>query len=313
MCLDLKNAMTNIKNSKIKIKYRYNVRVPKVLLIGNGFYRIYNEGSWNELIEGLKDSKYKDKAESYIIPEPLKVVALAPKMDALELNKEVKNKLNAGCYIKVLEELLKLNFDLILTTNYTYEIERTLKKKGTRIVTKKKYTHERYLLHKYTLIDNNKIWHIHGELNKPSSLILSEYSYGVLLSKIYKTIESNTTRFFKRKINNGFNIDNWVDAFILGDVYSIGLGLSMSEVDLWWLLGKKEKYKFSGKTVVYNPKPFKKRNVEEEKQNMKEYNDKNILLNSMNVETKNLGKRISKNFSYEDFYYECIKDVKKNM
>lgn len=307
--------MANIRNNRAKIKYKYKERVPKVLLIGNGFYQINNKGAWDELIDSLKDSKYKEKANTYRIPEPLKVIALSPKMDALELNRKVKQKLNDGSYTKVLEELLKLEFDVILTTNYTYEIENTLEKSAkdntVRIVTNKKYVHERYLLHKYTLIDNNKIWHIHGELDRPSSLIMTEYSYGVLLSKICKVIESNTTRLFKHSINKGFNIDNWVDAFILGDVYSIGLGLSMSEMDLWWLLGKKDKYKYAGKTIVYNPKPFMKEDPKEEEISMKEYNDKNILLNSMNVETEDFGKRVNEEYSYEDFYYECIKDIKK--
>ena len=40
-----------------------------------------------------------------------------------------------------------------------------------------------------------------------------------------------------------FTPQSWVDYFMLGNVYIVGLGLDPSEADLWWLINCKKRHK----------------------------------------------------------------------
>ena len=46
---------------------------------------------------------------------------------------------------------------------------------------------------------------------------------------------------------------SWLDYFLLGDVHIVGLGMSLSELDLWWLVNCKKRH-FPDRTVtLYKP------------------------------------------------------------
>jgi hypothetical protein len=129
-------------------------------------------------------------------------------------------------------------FDVILTTNYDYTFERTLSngemyKTSTREVL--------YSLYRCFEIGNKKIWHIHGEADKPKSICLGYERYGANIQKIRNLIISGDEKKnidpIKKRLLNNTNLNvAWVDYFFAENVYIVGLGLDFQEIDLWWLL-----------------------------------------------------------------------------
>lgn len=138
------------------------------------------------------------------------------------------------CY-DLLRRFLRVGFDHILTTNYTYEFE-AASFQSTKItvyklrqIQRKTQEHAklRYLIHTYNSVsfeDNeNRIWHIHGEHRKPSSVVLGHYDYGNLLCEIkneINRIDHNRWSTDNEKCDRGVS---WPDAFLFGDIYCVGL------------------------------------------------------------------------------------------
>jgi hypothetical protein len=48
-------------------------------------------------------------------------------------------------------------------------------------------------------------------------------------------------------------ICSWIEYFMLGDVYIVGLGMSLFELDLWWLVNCKKRHFSDRKVVLYKP------------------------------------------------------------
>ena len=149
-----------------------------------------------------------------------------------------------------LSELLSMGFDEILTTNYSYELEEAAL--GIAEVTDRDlvehtrsttgFMDRRYLLHSYLEVEHrgivNRIWHIHGEARKPSSMILDHYQYGALLNRFVnfcrwreKERGADEPRLAEK--------ESWLDVFLEAEVYILGQGFDFAEMDLWWLLNRK--------------------------------------------------------------------------
>lgn len=245
---------------------------PKVLLLGNGFTRaFYDSKPWNDLVDEIRDKdKFPLPAPKYDMPTPIKIEMLTNGVNFLKDEdfqielRDLDNKKNPG----LLQRILNLNFDFILTTNYTYEIECAILGGIERFVIEEmKERHRPYeidprkqksdnLLYSFNRVENiyNQfhpkkeidIWHIHGEGNFPLNIIIGHNAYCRLL-KSYIDYTSRTS------CNN---LTSWVDAFLTGDVYILGFGMDFSEIDLWWLLQHKSKNYPETRTVYFNPKPL---------------------------------------------------------
>ena len=46
---------------------------------------------------------------------------------------------------------------------------------------------------------------------------------------------------------------SWLDYFMLGDVHIVGLGMALSEMDLWWLVNCKKRHFPGRKVILYKP------------------------------------------------------------
>ena len=176
---------------------------PQILLLGNGINRAFNSDSWDQLLNSMAEEYGVENAIEYICPETLKAIlvtrdrvdeALSRKKDSLgNLGTEKPPK-----QMELLKRLLALDFDHILTTNYSYELEtaalgedkiceRALKKiqRHTDEVSR---CEAGLMLHTYNSVEylgkERKIWHIHGEARKPDSMVLGHYYYGLLLGKM---------------------------------------------------------------------------------------------------------------------------------
>ncbi len=247
-------------------------RYPQVLLLGNGLNRAFGAGDWGNLLKQIHNNPRVKYVELKELPFPLQaVLATEDHVDVVCKDDSMKNQgvIDIEPLRKQMEVLLKIPFDHILTTNYTYEIERVANskvkqdgqycKKLTRTTYKKQKAESKYMLHTYNEVyfenHEHKVWHIHGENRKPQSLILGHYAYGTLLSKYQEELKKRSNKQYARETDGKPPIlDSWLDAFIMGDVYVLGFGFDFSEMDLWWLLNRKKREKAShGNVIFYSP------------------------------------------------------------
>ncbi len=246
-----------------------NQEFPEVLLLGNGINRAFDKVSWEKLLRNI--SKWSDEKTTAFLNEPMPaplLTTLLTKNDVSAVLKAKNSKLFGvvpDAQKPILQQLLRINFDAVLTTNYSYELEEVscgITEKISEYKLKKMMRHTtgssraegKYLLHTYNEVNyegvKNNIWHIHGESRKPDSLILDNYYYSNYLSRLSEINRSRGDAY----LHGECEIISWLDAFILGNVYVVGFDFSYSESDLWWLLERKSRENAPhGKVYFYIP------------------------------------------------------------
>lgn len=294
---------------------------PQVLLLGNGLNLAGGAAKWPELIWKIKSNPKIQIDESIIegIPYPLLTVLVTGDQVDSEIKKNPE--LFCGCDDKMLnkirhfiQKLLEMEFDELLTTNYSYEIERTayprITQTGDNCVKLMRHTggtkraESKYLLHTYNEVKSSqkvsRVWHIHGETRKSCSIILGHYYYGNLLKQYQKFFDDRKNKQFENESKGRPPImESWLDAFVMGDVYVLGFGFDFSEFDLWWLLNRKKREKAShGKVYFYEPTSGNE--------------IKHMLLETYDVQIECLGYRQS-NPDYTSFYQAAITDIRKRI
>ena len=255
-------------NNKLKVAID---KTPNVLLLGNGINRAYNFASWDDLIKSIKTKELTEEESNALksMPYPLQSINLTED-NVGEKMKEVAVDLIKLKASEDEETLLKnfasLSYDAILTTNYTYELQKaTIDNFNCKVGSTCKYRKkavcdakdfQKNQLHTYfEILDGNKtLWHIHGEAAKPSTMILGHYYYGKLLAKIQQYITTLKSRVTKAKKEMAdIEVKSWIDYFMLANVYIVGFGLDLSELDLWWLINCKKRHFPNTKIVLYKP------------------------------------------------------------
>lgn len=232
---------------------------PQVLMLGNGLNLAYGGVSWGTLLKEI--SVREDIPERLNCPMPMQAI--------LHTNNDIKTameKKKSSLYGNVgnaeqrliLQNVLRMGFDDILTTNYSYELEiaalglssvkESQIKKMNRHTPRVGRVESKYLLHSYNELNvddvQNRVWHIHGEARKPDSMILGHYYYAILLGRMIDYVSSNENRYESNsRAGKEVELLSWLDSFILGDVYVLGFGFDVSEFDLWWLLNRKKREK----------------------------------------------------------------------
>lgn len=284
-------------------------RRPQVLLLGNGLNQAYGASSWDQLMKTL--SIRTDLPDKLSIPRPLQAVLVTN--DTVDTTmKRHANALYGGAdnpeMADILRRLLSIGFDHILTTNYSYELEDAALpgvakseyklKKLMRHTSEVSRANSKYLLHTYNEVEyngkTNNIWHIHGEARKPDSMIIGHYYYANLLYRYRSLLNKHSASHFKQS----GKITSWLDAFVAGDIYILGFGFDVSEMDLWWLLNRK---KCSGAGDVYFFEP-----------ESCIFDEKAELLKLFNVRLCSFGFR-KKDVNYIDFYKTAITKLEDMM
>lgn len=252
---------------------------PSVLVIGNGINRMFDAPSWEDLIcNALSRNKsfytYEDIKD---MPANMQiVVASAGKLGGRQpkgsgLTKEVQKIASQLCvktisseYRDILDRILSLPVDMLLTTNYSNEFELFATGKSSTYQVRKcqrrtkqvKGIEEQFRLFQYTTLGENypqrPLWHIHGDISRPSSMVIGHYYYGKLLKQIEERVVA-FIREFKRAEQKGeyYTPKSWVDYFLIGDVYFLGFGMNLAEQDLWWLLACKQENFPESKVYFY--------------------------------------------------------------
>ena len=292
--------------------------IPQVLFLGNGLNIAFGGISWIKLIEtiSIRDDFVWDRSE---VPMPLLAILATNNniKDALQNHKEFfYGTLQTEEQKAILKTLLTMGFDDILTTNYSYELEAagigkdtaTDRDAGRMLRVTSGNVEKRYLLHTYNEVTcesvKNRVWHIHGEIRKPDSVTLGHYAYGNLLKRIIIEVENRKNIYeLNQKTGKETILESWIDSFILGDVFILGSGFGLSEVDLWWLLNRKYTERAAhGKVHFYEIRSSKNR-------------EKIELLKLMNAEVHSLGFSDDESDppDYTAFYRDAVEDIRAKM
>ena len=246
--------------------------IPRVLLIGNGILRAFGGDSWNQLIDdvmkGNKNQREKDAIHN--LPYSLQIVAASDDnvdstMKDLSAKMIDSNVPNQEC-----EDLIRRmvdGYDCVLTTNYSYELEKILipgfyikpgvSSKFRLSSIKEIDTKNDFCLHQYmeAHIDPLRtlpIWHIHGEAAKPSTMVMGQYFYGKLLAKYRDEISVFKRHFaISKKAEREYIPNSWIDYFLMGNIDIVGFGMDFSEVDIWWLICSKKRNGNPGSRVTW--------------------------------------------------------------
>ncbi len=305
---------------------------PTVLLFGNGPLRAFGGESWDEFLASMRRREDLPQGVEFVkkikCPEPLKAIIITgDDVDhAMEEKCEdlLRRPLIGEELYKMLCQFLSVGFDHIITTNYTYEIENVLTYPHP-ITMSRLYSISRglararghkHLVHSYNSVTfggvENKVWHIHGELSRPGSTVIGHYYYGNMLFRIKEEADR-----VSKKQEPGEEQQSWVEAFLYGDIYCVGFGFGLSELDMWWLLNRKAREtRNEGKLYFYDPNPVG-------------YNEKRDLLSQLHsrstgepiVEMLDLGFSLSgegegkriENGDFRDFYAAVIEDLKNRI
>lgn len=286
---------------------------PNVLLVGNGIIKLSDKETatgWDELIKKLMTRKGDINIES--IPYAMQPEALC----GVDVEKIQRNLSENLCTLQnihhLVNKLIGLPFDAIITTNYTYEIEMVLSgKKWTANDRKKAFTaldgnskvnHNTFICNTVKTMDGKTIpvFHIHGECERKHSMILSYYSYSKALAHLVSYNKLLGNKLYEcQQEGETYNCKCWLDYYLMGNVWSVGFGFDFSEFDIWWATERKAREKADhGKLKVY---------MCEADQG---FASKKDLLNAMDADcciynTDEIG--------FERMYEKVIEDIKADM
>lgn len=307
--------------------YAKNAR-PQVLLLGNGVNRAFGGGSWGQLIRDISCNDALPEDCVLHLPMPLRAILVTGDTVGAQLRNTgdiLYGKLGDEGHTDMLRELLDMEFDHVLTTNFSYELEAAAQpdcgindqrlRQMLRHTELCRHAEAKYLFFTYNQVQwkgrELPVWHVHGEGRKPDSMILGHYYYANLLEKITSYVRSEGPRW-RREQERGETpaIKSWADAFLFGDVYVLGFGFDVSEFDLWWLLNRKKRERAdTGGTWFFAPEELSPQGI----------NEKEELLKVLGVEVRHCGKirvgstPLERSLHFRDFYREAMAEIRQLM
>ena len=283
------------------------IKRPNVLLLGNGMLRLGNQGkSWEQLLD---DIKTRERVNAEYVPGAMKPEAFCG-VDAEEIQRRIAKEIETLEDVhSLLCELLRVPFDAILTTNYTYEIESVLSEKAWNERTRRaafvaldgntKVHHNTFVCNAVTTGDGRTVpvFHIHGEKARKHSMVLSYYSYANALSRLTMYNKALGNNLYEcQQEHRQFFCKCWLDYFLLGNVWAVGLSMDVSEFDLWWAVERKARERAKhGTFKVY----FDKEETSD--------NPQKVLLDAMDMKYDFYP---VENGNYVPMYEKVIKDIK---
>jgi hypothetical protein len=229
----------------------------KILLIGNGFNLVSDGGaSWTALLNSLAGTP-KTKHESEVRkakPFTLWFEEVARGTPHSQLKQKIAEDLESRVAPnKHHKDLMALNFQHILTTNYDYNLEAA---DGGRWIPNFPARETFYSLFRRRSSGNRHVWHIHGELDIVGSIMLGHEQYSGYMHKIRNFLTSGVetnaktrdgkpylSKFSRKNKGSLADVESWVDLFLEHEVHIIGFGLDYTENHLWNLITEKERLK----------------------------------------------------------------------
>lgn len=228
----------------------------KALLLGNGVNLLSKDvPSWQSILTELANSIDRPQIMELAKYKPYTLIyeEIALYTKDAEKKKEIEIKRKVAELIRHLppneyhRRILNASIDHILTTNYDYTLERSA---GCVGESKNLRGESKYSAFRRRAVSGKFVWHIHGEVDVPNSIMLGHEHYSGQLQKLrdYATSDRATSKELKSPFKLG-NLDfenqteaySWIDVFFRDEVHIIGTNLDYTEIDLWWLLAYKRR------------------------------------------------------------------------
>ncbi|HIE8484541.1 TPA: SIR2 family protein [Klebsiella variicola subsp. variicola] len=233
------------------------------LLIGNGINNITNGNSWFDVLNNLAVT-YGINIDTHEKPFPLAYEEIYFNISNKQMNGFSENKIKDSIASKINtikpneihQRIIELECNNILTTNYDLAFEYCLDDsiKPDHLKNEGVIKESKYNIFRHHQVKNKNIWHIHGAVNNPSSIILGYEHYSGYLQSMrgYTTTGSQySNRSFNEPLTKRLQANDignsWIDDFFTKDVYILGLNLDFVEIDLWWLLTFRERTRIAKK------------------------------------------------------------------
>lgn len=243
----------------------------KTILFGNGLnYMSKNHISWKQLLNKIKGDNLFENGklpntmiyERSIIGNPISFDTLTQKEEAIK--KDIAEMLKNFPSNLFFDKLAEINAENYLTTNYDYAFLETYKSNSSFEIHNKS-TEGIYSIRRHKDIFKRgrikaKIWHVHGEIDTPPSIMLGLDHYCGSVAKIDSYVKGRyeyqvekiaiKTPSIIEKLSDRTKFDqtSWIELIFNSDVHIIGLGLDFSEIDLWWVLNKRARFKLDIQT-----------------------------------------------------------------
>lgn len=292
------------------------------LLIGNSPNRLSQGYSWEDLLKELVKSVPKSTEVQHAHEKPFPLlyeeILAHIRRRSRRNEKDIKERIVAllgKVQPNPIHELFSsLGVTNILTTNYDYNIEHA---SGHTMEDAWLARETTFSLFRRAQINDQYVWHVHGELKRPNSITLGYDHYVSYLSELKKYLAYQTTtrttpikcaiKTRGKRFDRGDEPYSWADVFLSHDVHIVGLGLDYTEIDIWWLICYKERlrdtnFKWLGKTYYYYFQSPSKKSDPVSKETVRL-----SLLESMGVEVVPV---VVNNNDYQKAHQRLIKGLK---
>jgi len=245
----------------------------KVLLVGNGINRVSNKLAWRHLINALIGKigatgqiRVENKPFPLLYEEIYIEAVERGEFDEREIKEFIAERVSGLKKSAIHDEIIKLSFQDILTTNYDYNLEKVKIQNTSHIKNQGVVSEKRYNLFRNDKVDNTNFWHIHGECNLPSCIMLGFEHYSGYLQQMrnyvvtgagssYKDFEPEALE--KRFVEKEIKLYSWIDFFFKKDIHILGFTFGFEEIHLWWILTYRARMKYG-----YDKSKKKKTSVE---------------------------------------------------
>lgn len=222
----------------------------KILLVGNGINGDSPGYKWGELISELiaefgRGKQIIQGAKPFpLLYEEIVLRSSDKVLREKEIKEFIAERVKRIEPSRIHHDITEAAFDNILTTNYDYNLEATLGGTARKLKNLGRVKETRYSLFRHSNLGRKSIWHIHGEANSPSSILLGYEQYCGYLQYMRNYIVAGTgesykdrfTSLLKRIKDRERSVTSWVDFFFFSDVYILGLTMDFVEMHLWWIL-----------------------------------------------------------------------------
>jgi hypothetical protein len=220
-----------------------------ILLVGNGPNYFSGQFSWKDAVRATAKGLRLSNQTEQLIGEPLPLVyetltSRYPKEEHSSKHELAKQMLGLKPN-EVHAELMGLGWRTVLTTNYDYNLETV---SGEHFRASNLASESTYSLFRRRSSSKCSVWHIHGELTGPRTMMLGLHQYAGYLQKLrqYLTTKANGSPFVfggDEDWEKEGRRHSWADLFLRDHVHIVGFGFDYAEIALWWLLSYKQRLK----------------------------------------------------------------------
>lgn len=229
--------------------------VKKTILLGNGINRcILSNVSWGDLLSTIATKYNVEINQNISFPMQFETLVNQVLMNSkiakddayTEIKQEIISLLKTATLpINAPHKALTDNADSIITTNYDFLIEQSIDKYFSikNIPVRSKDGNNKYNLRNSIFVSEKEVFHIHGDMRKAQSICLGYEHYAGTVQHLREAIATKKDDG-REKVpaivlalrNQKYSTNTWAEKLFTDDVNIVGLGLTQSEIDIWWLI-----------------------------------------------------------------------------